>query len=118
VIEQAIAPSEPIKPNRKRIAAMGVAAGLAMGAGFIILLELLNTAVRRPADIVNGLQITPLITLPYIRTAGQIWRRRLIIMFGILLVSVGLPAALWYVDTNIRPLQPIIESLLQRAGIT
>jgi uncharacterized protein involved in exopolysaccharide biosynthesis len=118
VIEQAIAPSKPIKPNRRRIAAMGVAAGLAMGAGFIVLLELLNTAVRRPVDIVNGLQITPIITVPYIRTAGQIWRRRLIIMFGILLVSVGLPAALWYVDTNIRPLQPIIESLLQRAGIT
>ncbi len=118
VIEQAIAPSRPIKPNRTRIAAMGIAAGLAMGGGLVLLLELLNTAVRRPADIVNGLQITPLMTIPYMRTSGQIWRRRLVIIFGILAVSAGLPAALWYIDTNIRPLQPIIESVLARVGIT
>ena len=117
VIEQAVAPSRPSSPNRKRIAIMGLGAGLGMGFGFIALLELLNTAVRRPVDIVQGLEITPIVTLPYMRTRGQIWRRRLIILAGVLAVLVGLPAALWYIDANIRPLQPILQNLMARVGL-
>lgn len=118
VIEQARAPNQPSSPNRARIGAMGVAGGLAMGLGIIVLLELLNAAVRRPADIVKGLDITPLVTLPYMRTRGQIWRRRLIILTVFMLVLIGLPAAIWYVDTNIRPLQPILDAVLRRAGLS
>ncbi|GGA29044.1 GumC family protein [Neptunicoccus cionae] len=117
VIEQAIAPSKPQSPNRKKIAAMGVAAGLGLGFGFIALLELLNTAVRRPTDLVNGLDITPIVTLPYMRTRGQIWRRWLIILTSALVVLVGIPAGLWYIDANIRSLQPILDALLARTGL-
>ena len=117
VIEQAVAPNSPTSPNRPRIAVMGLAGGLAMGFGFILLLELLNTKIRRPVDIENGLEITPLVTLPYIRTRAQVWRRRLIILAALLVVIVGLPALLWYVDTHIRPLQPIFERILNRLGL-
>ena len=117
VIEQANAPTSPTRPNRRRIVAMGIAAGLGMGFGLIGLLEVLNTAVRRPVDIVNGLQITPIMTMPYIRTRGEIWRKRLIILTVVLMVLVGLPAASWYIDTYIRPLQPILEEVLQRVGL-
>lgn len=117
VIEQAIPPTRPTRPNRRRIAAMGVAAGLGMGFGLIALLELLNTAVRRPTDIVEGLKITPLMTLPYMRTRGQIWRRRLIILVALAVVLVGVPAALWYIDTNVQPLQPIFDEVLRRVGL-
>ncbi|MEL6681417.1 MAG: lipopolysaccharide biosynthesis protein [Pseudomonadota bacterium] len=117
VIEQASPPASPTRPNRRRIVAMGIAAGLGMGFGLIALLELINTAVRRPVDIVNGLQITPIMTMPYIRTRGEIWRKRLIILVVVLLILVGLPAALWYVDTNIRPLQPMVEEILRRVGL-
>lgn len=117
VLEQAIAPTNPTRPNRRRIAAMGVVGGLAMGFGLIILLELLNSAVRRPADVINGLQITPIMTMPYIRTKGQIWRKRLFILAAVLVVLVGLPAALWYINENIRPLQPIFDEVLRRAGL-
>lgn len=117
VIEVAISPTTPTRPNRKQIAAMGVAAGLGMGFGLIVLLELLNTAVRRPADIVNGLQISPIMTMPYLRTRGQIWRRRLIILAALIAVLVGVPAILWYIDTNIEPLQPIFDNLLLSLGL-
>ncbi len=117
VIEQANPPTSPTRPNRRRIVAMGIAAGLGMGLGLIALLELLNTAVRRPVDIVNGLQITPIMTMPYIRTRGEIWRKRLIILTVVILVLVGLPAAIWYIDANIRPLQPILDELLRRVGL-
>lgn len=117
VIEQAIPPTSPNRPNRRKITAMGIAAGLGMGFGLIALLELLNTAIRRPADIVTGLKITPIMTLPYLRTRGQIWRRRLLILATVVVVLVGVPSVLWYIDTNIRPLQPIFDDILQRIGL-
>lgn len=116
VIEQAIPPASPTRPNRRLIAAMGIGAGLGLGLGLIALLEFLNTAIRRPVDIIEGLKITPIMTLPYMRTRGQIWRRRLIILFALVVVLVGVPAALWYVDTNIQPLQPFLDEILRRAG--
>ena len=88
-----------------------------MGFGLIVLLELLNTAVRRPVDIVEGLKITPFMTMPYIRTRSQIWRRRLIILAALALVFVGVPAAIWYIDENIQPLQPIFDEALRRVGL-
>ncbi len=117
VVEEAIPPTRPARPNRRRIVAMGIAAGFAMGFGFIALLEFLNSAVRRPAEIIEGLEITPIMTIPYIRTRGQIWRRRLFIPATIGAVLIGVPAALWYIDTNIQPLQPIVDDVLQRVGL-
>lgn len=117
VIEQAIPPTDPARPNRRRIAAMGVAAGLGMGFGLIALLEILNTSVRRPIDIVDGLKITPFMTLPYMRTRGQIWRRRLIILAALAVVLAGVPLAIWYIDENIKPLQPIFDEVLRRVGL-
>lgn len=117
VIEPAIAPATPTKPNRRRIAAMGAAAGLGMGLGLIVLLEFLNTAVRRPIDIVNGLQMTPIMTIPYLHTRAQIWRRRLIVFAILAAVLIGVPAALFYVNANIQPLQPIFDDVLRRMGL-
>ncbi len=117
VIEQAIPPAQPTRPNRKLIAATGVAAGLGLGFGLIVLLEILNDSVRRPVDIIDGLKITPIMTMPYLRTRGQIWRRRLLILLALGVLFFGVPAALWYIDTNIRPLQPIFDEVLQRIGL-
>ena len=117
VIEQAIPPASPTRPNRRLIAAMGIGAGLGLGLGLIVLLEFLNTAIRRPVDIIEGLKITPIMTLPYMRTRGQIWRRRLIILFTLVAILVGVPGALWYIDTNIQPLQPIFDEILRRVGL-
>ena len=117
VIEQAVAPTEPSSPNRPKIAALGVIGGLGMGFGFILLLELLNGSIRRPVDLVNGLEITPIATIPYVRTRGQVLRRRLIVLAVVLAVLIGLPAMLWYVDQTIRPLMPLAQDILGRFGL-
>ena len=118
VIEPAIPPSQPTSPDRRRIAMAGMVGGIGLGFGFIALLELLNRAIRRPADLTKALEITPLVTLPYLRTEGQIWRRRMIVATVLVLVLVGLPAGLWYVDQNIRPLQPVFQAILERVGLS
>lgn len=70
LVEAAVAPNSPIKPKRSRIVAGGIAAGLALGAGLIFLLELLNRTIRRPADVAAIFDYEPLATIPYIRSTA------------------------------------------------
>ena len=114
IIEQAIAPRAPESPPRPIVAAAGIGAGLVLGLGLVVLLELMNKAIRRPAELTARLGITPFGTLPLIRTKAEILRRRLIIAAAFALVLVVLPAALWFVQTRIMPL----DQLLARFGLT
>ena len=118
VIEQAIAPREPSSPNRPLIAVAGVGLGLLGGIGLIMLIELLKGAIRRPVDITAKLGITPFATLPYMRTAEQIRRRRAIIGFGFALVLLAIPAGLWLVHTQIMPLDLLLDRALQSSGLS
>ncbi|MDV7145530.1 lipopolysaccharide biosynthesis protein [Tropicimonas sp. TH_r6] len=117
VIEAAVAPSEPTSPNRPLIAIAGVAGGAALGLAFVVLLELMNSSIRRPVDLQNKLGITPFGTLPLIRTPGQIRRRRAIILLTLLTVAVAVPAGLWYVQTEVMPLDLIFQRILDKVGI-
>jgi uncharacterized protein involved in exopolysaccharide biosynthesis len=114
VIEQAIAPQQPESPNRKVIAAGGAGAGFVLGLGIIVLLEFLNTAIRRPADLTTKLGITAFGTLPYIRTRQEIRRRRLLIGLAFVVVLGVIPAGLWWVHTQIMPLDLMLERVLDR----
>jgi succinoglycan biosynthesis transport protein ExoP len=66
VVEPAVAPQKPTSPNRRRIAGAGLAGGVGLGLGFVVLLELLNKSIRRPNELVRTLQIQPLATISYI----------------------------------------------------
>ena len=114
VIESAVPPQEPESPNRPLLAIAGVVGGIAMGAGLLVLIELLNTAIRRPADITAKLGITPLGTLPFVRTPWEVRRRRIILVTTFAVVLIGLPAALWYVHTEITPLDTMLDNVLAR----
>ena len=114
VIEQAIPPTDPSKPNRPLIAAGGTILGLGVAGFLIVLLETLNKAVRRPIDLTNGLGITPIATVPYIATSGERLRRRLLILFGLLVVLTGIPAALYFVHYQVMPLDLVIDKVLDR----
>ena len=117
VIEPAVAPAEPSSPNRPLIAAGGMGAGLVMGLGLVALLELLNSSIRRPADLQNKLGFMTFGTLPLMRTPGQVRRRRVLIGLAFLVVAVGVPAALWYLHTEVIPLELALERLLDEAGL-
>ena len=116
IIEQAIAPREPKSPNRPLIAAGGVGGGIALGIGVVILLELLNSAIRRPQDLTAKLGITPFATLPLMRTRRQLRRRRAIILLAFAVVVLAIPVGLWAVDTYYRPLDLLIDQILTRLG--
>lgn len=117
IIEQAVAPSMPNSPNRLAIAAGGVGLGIALGLGMVLLLEVMNAGIRRPVELTARLGITPFATLPYMRTRGEILRRRAIIGVAMAVAVAGVPAALWLVHTQIAPLDLLLDRLIQRIGL-
>jgi len=114
VIEQAIPPSEPQSPNRKLLAAAGVGGGFTLGLALVVLMEVIKGAIRRPVDITNRLGITPLGTVPLLRTRGEIWRRRFVIAASFTVALIVLPVALWYMHTSIMPLDQLLGRILSR----
>ncbi|WP_168201296.1 GumC family protein [Qingshengfaniella alkalisoli] len=118
VIEQATVPTTPTKPNRAAIAAAGVGAGIAAGLGLILLLELLNKAIRRPIELTDKLGITPIAVLPYVPTSAETSRKRwssLVIAAVLLLL---LPVALFMIHSYVFPLDELIEKALNKFGFS
>lgn len=117
VIEQPSIPSKPTKPNRLKIAGGGSALGIIAGIGLIFLMEILNTTARRPEDIIKRLGITPLTTIPYTRTRGQLFRQRSAKLLLILLILGGIPAAVYAVHLYYLPLDLIADKVMNKMGV-
>jgi uncharacterized protein involved in exopolysaccharide biosynthesis len=118
VLEQASVPTDPTGPNRPRIAQAGILAGFALAAGLFVLLELLNTAIRRPKELTTALGITPFAVLSYIETDAERRRRRLlwtILIGGGLLAIAG---ALWAIQTYYLPLDLVFTRVVEKLGLS
>lgn len=114
VVEQAVPPDSPTSPNRPIVAAAGVGGGLFLGIAVLLLLELLNSSIRRPQDIRSALGVDVLATIPYIQSPGELRRRRTRLAAVVLIIIVGIPAAAWYVDQQVTPLEPLVGDLVSR----
>ncbi|WP_425102238.1 GumC family protein [Tropicibacter sp. S64] len=97
LVEQAIAPQDPVSPNRPLLLAGGVGGGLMLALGLIVLLEMMNSAIRRPSELGDKLGIAALATVPYIETRAQLRRRRMVRVSALaVVVLIGLGGA-WVV---------------------
>jgi polysaccharide biosynthesis transport protein len=112
LIEPPSAPGGPIKPRRVLIAGAGVAGGLGLGFGLVVLLELLNRSIRRPSELSSKLGIQPFATIPYIRSPGERRWKRGVILGTLLLVGVVLPLILLAVHTLYLPLDVLLGETL------
>lgn len=114
VIDAAAVPTDPASPNRILIAGGGSVFGMLLGIAAIVLMEVLNRSIRRPADIVRAFGITPIVSIPYMRTPGETMRRRSVFAGFLLLAVAGIPAVLYGVHVFYLPL----DILLGRAAAT
>jgi len=117
VIEQASVPETPESPNRILIAFGAIVGGLGAGFGLIILLEMFNKSVRRPSELVSSLGIQPFGTVPYIATHGEVLRARLKTACAILVVGIGIPAALYVIHYQYMPIDLILSKVIERFGL-
>ena len=111
VLEAANVPSTPSSPNRPAVMAMGIGMGLGLAAGLFFLLELINQSIRRPVDVERSLEITPLATIPRIESLGRKRLRRFNQIMILLIIVVGVPVALWAIDTYYLPLDLIFDKI-------
>lgn len=117
VIEQPNIPDDPTKPNRVKIAGAGGALGIMAGLGLVMLLEFLNTSVRRPEDLVSRLGVTPFTTIPYIRTRSQQFRQRSLKALMLLAIVVGIPAAVYAVHIYYLPIDLVADKVMDKLGV-
>lgn len=117
VIEAASVPGQPSGPNRKKIALAGIGLGLGLAGGFFALMELLNNAIRRPAELRSRFQITPLTVIPYIEGRAERRRRQAVLMTAILAVAIIIPLGLWGIHTQYMPLDILAQKIVTRLGL-
>jgi polysaccharide chain length determinant protein (PEP-CTERM system associated) len=122
LIEPPAEPGSPVRPRRVLIAGAGVFGGFGLGFGLIVLLELLNRSIRRPAELSSKLGIQPFATIPYIRSPGERRWKMGLVLGVLLLVGVGLPLLLFAIHTFHLPLDLLLGETLETvrgaAGLT
>ena len=117
VLEQAVAPELPAKPNRRAIAMAGAGGGVALGFGVVMLLIVMNRAVLRPSEVSSRLGMVPFGAVPYFRTRWEILLRRSLVGAAVLVIAAGIPAGLWWVDQHYLPLDFVMGRIAERTGI-
>jgi hypothetical protein len=90
VLDRAIVPETPVSPVRPKISGVGFAAGLLLGVGIVVLLEIKDSAFRSETDIHDVLALPVLATVPFVESPED-RRRRL--RRGWLFATAGLVVA-------------------------
>ena len=83
-----------------------------------MLLELLNRAIRRPFELQSKFGIIPLAVIPYMESPRERMIRRATLIGAFVAVLIGVPAALWYIDTQYMPLDILANKVFDRLGLT
>lgn len=116
LLEPPLMPEYPLKPNRKKLVALGFLLSLAAAAGVVVLLEMIFARVRGVSAVTALTGQRPMVVIPYIPSAAelhssQLLRKRLIgLMAGLVLI------ALVVVHTLVQPLHTLLISLFSRLG--
>ena len=112
VIEQPSLPQAPIKPNRKKILAMGFALSIVAGFGGVFAIESYDKTIRGTTDLPMPPRLV--VTIPYISTRAEVERsrQRLKIVAGAAVVA--LIAILILIHFLVLPLDLLFEKLTNR----
>jgi protein tyrosine kinase modulator len=116
VLEQAVPPQKPIKPNRQKLLAFTFAAAIMAGFAGILAIETIDKTIRTSSDLMTVSNGQLIVSIPYIVTKAELHNKKnkMIFVIGalILVFLVGLIAIhfLW------RPLDELWLILQARFG--
>jgi polysaccharide chain length determinant protein (PEP-CTERM system associated) len=115
--EPANLPQSPVKPNRLAIALGGLVASLGSGLGLAFLLEMFDPSVKGPLELARIAPVAILTAIPYIETQSErVGTRRRTLVLIALCGILGL-AALYAIDSFVRPLPDLFDAAMRRMPI-
>lgn len=71
VIDKALVPGSPVKPNKRLAVSIAFMLSILLGCGIALLLDMLDNTVKTPDDVANKLGATLLGVLPKVKTDSQ-----------------------------------------------
>ncbi len=93
VLDPALLPVKPFKPDRRKILLAGMVLGLGIGVGLALLLDFLGKSYRYVPEIEEDLGVPVLVTIPKILTGKELKWRKIKNFGGILVVFMVMLAA-------------------------
>lgn len=117
VIDQPSLPDQPSSPHRLLIAIGGTAAAFLLTTGLFVLLEVLNSTVRRPADLTDRFGIAPLAVLPIVRSPADRFLGQALTLGAVAVTVLGVPLVLFLIHTYYLPLDLIAAKAMTKLGI-
>jgi len=84
-------PHKPIRPNKLKLLVLVIAAAGAVGAGSVFAAEMVDGTIRQSSDLAKVMDKHLIVTIPYLSTTADEWRRRLsfIILCIVLLAATA-----------------------------
>jgi hypothetical protein len=114
VLEQAVMPQKPIKPNRIKILGLAFAAAAMAGLAGVFAVELFDRTIRGSRDLASVADAHLIVSIPYISTKRELGRKKGRMAWTLVLLLVAILAALVAVHFFWRPLEEIWTILLDR----
>lgn len=96
VLDPARRPERAYSPNRPLVQALGTLAGLAIGIGIIVLMEIRDRTLHKESDVLEALNLPVLATVPRMRNADERRQhRRVVVGFsGAAVAGIGVAVAI------------------------
>ncbi|WP_397454024.1 GumC family protein [Pseudomonas sp. NA-150] len=106
LLEPPQTPEEPVKPNRKKIVALGFVLAPAGAGSLVMLLEMLSQRIRGVEALGSVLGRRVLVAIPYITTQGELarrrkWRTRLLIIAAALVAFILVLVHIFYMPLDL-----------------
>jgi succinoglycan biosynthesis transport protein ExoP len=114
LLEPPLMPDKPVKPNRKKMAAMGFFLALAGSGGLVMMLETINQRVRGTEALTSIIRRRVLVTIPYISIQEEVQRRKRWIKRLVVIAIVGVLASLLLLHIFYMPLDILMMKVLAR----
>ena len=114
MLEPPFFPDRPIKPDRKKIIALGIFAGLAFAFAFVALLETIDKRVRGAESLTSLINMRPLVVIPYITTKAELKRKKNFKKYLVISVFVSISLILLIIHFLVMPLDLLMVKLMAR----
>jgi uncharacterized protein involved in exopolysaccharide biosynthesis len=114
VLEQAIVPQKPFKPNRPKLLLVVLALAIGTSIALVVIAETLDTTLRGTRDIAHVCDPYLVAAIPYLATKKEIFERRAKAIFATGTMAAAATAGVIGVHVFVRPLDQLWFAFMVR----